>query len=177
MHESVSVMSMKIFIFVKLIILCISWQIKVLPNSQIKLNYRYYGNANVPLARYVKLRVAHSSGMPGTFSPPPRVIDPDMHHDTCVTHVPWCMPGSITSGYLWSRWREKRSWHFRRMRNPQPYVSAKRPMIAYTRVEILYDQATMCPWLSLLRQLAWYPYLSGFVLNVFWNTCNNSIYI
>ena len=30
--------------------------------------------------------------MPGTFSPPPRVTDPDMHHGTCVTHVPWCMP-------------------------------------------------------------------------------------
>ena len=21
-----------------------------------------------------------------------------MHHDTCVTHVPWCMPGSLTCG-------------------------------------------------------------------------------
>ena len=43
------------------------------------------------LNRYVKLRVAHAPGMPGTFSPPPRVSDPDMHHGTCVTHVPWCM--------------------------------------------------------------------------------------
>ena len=41
-----------------------------------------------PLARYVKLRVAHAPGMPGTFSPPPRVSDPDMHHGTCVMHVP-----------------------------------------------------------------------------------------
>ena len=24
------------------------------------------------------------------------VSDPDMHHGTCVTHVPWCMPGSLT---------------------------------------------------------------------------------
>ena len=38
------------------------------------------------------------------FSPPPRVSDPDMHHGTCVTHVPWCMPGSLTNGFLWSRW-------------------------------------------------------------------------
>ena len=45
--------------------------------------------------------------MPGTFSPSPRVSDPDMHHGTCVTHVPWCMPGSLTSSFLWSRWREK----------------------------------------------------------------------
>ena len=41
-----------------------------------------------PLARYAKLRVAHAPGMPGTFSPPPRVSKPDMHHGTCVTHVP-----------------------------------------------------------------------------------------
>ena len=41
-----------------------------------------------PLTRYVILWVAHVPGMPGTFSPPPRVGDPDMHHGTCVTHVP-----------------------------------------------------------------------------------------
>ena len=45
--------------------------------------------------------------MAGTFSPPQRVSDPDMHHGTCVTHVPWCMPGSLTSGFLWSRCRGK----------------------------------------------------------------------
>ena len=83
---------------------------------------------NGPLARYVKLRVAHAPGMPGTFSPPPRVIDPDMHHGTCVTHVSWCMPGSITSGFFWFRWRGTRSRHSRRMRNPQFYVSGKRPI-------------------------------------------------
>ena len=55
---------------------------------------------------------------PGTFSPPPRVSDLDKHHGTCVTHVPWCMPGSLTSGFLCSRWRGKRSQHSRRMRNP-----------------------------------------------------------
>ena len=60
--------------------------------------------------------------MPGTFSPPSRVSDPDMHHGTCVTHVPWCMPGSLISGFLWSRWRWKRS---RRMHNAQFYVSGK----------------------------------------------------
>ena len=81
-----------------------------------------------PLARYVILRVAHAPGMPGTFSPPPWVNDPDMHHGTCVTHVPWCMPGSLTSGFLWSRGRGKRSRHSRRMRNPQFYVSGERPM-------------------------------------------------
>ena len=78
-----------------------------------------------PLARYVKLRVAHA---PGMFSPPPRVSDPDMHHGTYVTHVPWCMPGLLTSGFFWSRWRGKRSRHSRRMRKPQFYVSGRRPI-------------------------------------------------
>ena len=39
------------------------------------------------------------------------------------------MLGSLTSGFLWSRWRGKRSRHSRRMRNPQFYVSGKRPML------------------------------------------------
>ena len=86
-----------------------------------------------PLARYVKLWVAHAPGMPETFSSPQRVNDPDMHHGTCVTHVPWCVPGSLTSGLLWSRWRGKRSRHSRRMRNPQFYVFGKRPMLGNDR--------------------------------------------
>ena len=40
----------------------------------------------------------------GNVFPTPRVSDPDMHHGTWVTHVPWCMPGSLTSGSLWSHW-------------------------------------------------------------------------
>ena len=66
--------------------------------------------------------------MPEAFSPPPRFSDPDMHHGTCITHVPWCMPGSLTSGFLWSRLWGKRSRHSRRMRNPRFCVSGKRPM-------------------------------------------------
>ena len=66
--------------------------------------------------------------MPGTFSPSARVSDPDMHHGTCVTHVPWCMPGSLTSGFPLSRWQRKLSRHYRRMRSPQFYVSCKRSM-------------------------------------------------
>ena len=74
--------------------------------------------------------------MPGTFLASPRVSDTDMHHGTCMTHVPWCMPGSLTSGFLWSRWRGKHSRHFPRMRNPQFYVSGKRP-IEYPQVFML----------------------------------------
>ena len=46
-----------------------------------------------------------------------------MHHGTCVTHMPWCMSGSLTRGGGENR-------HSRRMRNPQFYVSGKRPMAA-----------------------------------------------
>ena len=28
----------------------------------------------------------------------PLVSDPGMHHGTCVTHVPWCMSGSLAPG-------------------------------------------------------------------------------
>ena len=32
------------------------------------------------------------------FQSKPIVSDPGMHHGTCVTHVPWCMSGSLTCG-------------------------------------------------------------------------------
>ena len=66
---------------------------------------------NRPLSRYVKLRVAHASRIPGTVSPPPRVNDTDMHRGTCVTQMLWCMPGTQTSSFLWNRWRGKRYRH------------------------------------------------------------------
>ena len=55
---------------------------------------------NGPLTRYVNLRIAHASGMPGTFphhwfQRKPLVCDPGIHDGTCVTHVAWYMPGSL----------------------------------------------------------------------------------
>ena len=74
-----------------------------------------------PLARYVKLRVAHAPGMPGPFPPPSLVSDPDMHHGACVTHVPWCMSGLLTSG----------------LRNPQIYISGKRPIASQLKLTVI----------------------------------------
>ena len=54
-----------------------------------------------------------------------------MHHGTYVTHVPWCMRGSLTSGFIWSRWQGKLSRYSWRMRNPQFYVSGKRPILTW----------------------------------------------
>ena len=62
--------------------------------------YKCHGS----LTRYLKLRVVHAPEMLGMFLPQhrlqrkPLVSDPGMHHGTCVTHVPWCMSGSLTRG-------------------------------------------------------------------------------
>ena len=83
----------------------------------------------------------------------------DMHHGTCVTPMPWCMVGSLISGFPRSLWQGERSRHSRRKRNPQFYVSCKRLITgAMTR---------FCP-------IQWWPIsviyilhtLSG--LDVFW---------
>ena len=44
----------------------------------VQLTFVGIGSGNGPLTRYEKLRVAHAPGMPGTFSPPQRVSDPDI---------------------------------------------------------------------------------------------------
>ena len=61
---------------------------------------QYHG----PLTRYAKLRVVHEPRMPGErffrhrLRRKPLVSDPGMHHGTCVTHMPWCISGSLTRG-------------------------------------------------------------------------------
>ena len=54
----------------------------------------------------------------------PLVSDPDKHHGT-VRHACAVMYIGITN----PRWRGKRSRHSPRMRNPQFYVSGKRPLV------------------------------------------------
>ena len=84
----------------------------------------------LPWASYQihKIAGAHAPGMPGTFSPSPQVSDLGMHHGTCVTHVPWCMPGSLTNGFLWNRRRGKTFPAFPAHARPQFCISGKRPM-------------------------------------------------
>ena len=100
------------------------------------------------LTRYTKLRVAHALGIPVMFSSLLRVSNPDMHHGMCVTHVPWCMSGSLTSGSLWSQWRVKCSRHSRCMRNPEFYVSGKRPidLAKQTSVQYHWQSPTVTEW-------------------------------
>ena len=76
-----------------------------------------------------------------------------MHHGTCVTHMPWWMPGSLISGFIWSRWRLKRSRHSRRMRNPQFYVSGKRP-IGWTNDDTVHRCVIRAQCVEYLRVIA-----------------------
>ena len=81
-----------------------------------------------PLTRYVKLWEAHVPGMPGTFSPPPTSKETASKRSR---HAWWhvrCARAVMDVGIANLRWWGKRSRHSRRMRNPQFYVSGKRPM-------------------------------------------------
>ena len=78
---------------------------------------------NGPLTRYANLQIAHVSRMPGTLSPwstsrKPLVSDPCVHHARALMHLGIAKP----------RWREKRSRHSWRMRNPPFCISGKRSM-------------------------------------------------
>ena len=64
-------------------------------------------------------------------------------------HVPWCMPGSLTSGFLWSRWRGKRSRHSRRMRNPQFYYLERGPCTE--RYIFIFYRFSTLRWRRLLK--------------------------
>ena len=54
----------------------------------------------------------------------PLVSDPGRHHGTCVTHARAVMHVGIAN----PRWQGKRSLHSRRIRNPEFYVSDKKPI-------------------------------------------------
>ena len=99
------------------------------------------------------------------FPPPPQATDPDMHHGTCVTHVLWCMPGSLTGSFLWGRWRRKRSRHSRRMRNPQFYVSGKR--LIYDLFTRLLRPLVYSLYSSVNRSYIWYVTVIHNVINIY----------
>ena len=66
-------------------------------------SYFLFPTTSWALTRYVKLRVAHAPGMPGTISPPPWVSDPDMHqgqYSACWSHLKLCENKRFIS--IWS---------------------------------------------------------------------------
>ena len=86
------------------------WSIGLLPDKQ---------NCGLRMRRECQERFPHHRGLA---------------IPTCITAREWrtcrdaCRDRLLISGFLWSRWRGKCSRHPRRMRNPQFYVSGKRPM-------------------------------------------------
>ena len=84
--------------YIDLCVICKGSYLPLLFSKHVRKTFRPDGcdRNHGPLTRYAKLWVVHAPGMTRTFSPPPRVSDPDIHHGTCVTHahVPGCMPGS-----------------------------------------------------------------------------------
>ena len=93
-----------------------------------------------PLTRYEKLRIAHEPGMPGTFSPPPRVSD-NWHGSRHVRDARAVMHARIANKQfpLKSVWREKRSGHSWRMLKPQFHASVKTP------IDYNNEKALCCP--------------------------------
>ena len=63
----------------------------------------------------------------------PLVSDPNMHHGTCITHLPWCMSGSLTRG------RGKTFPAFPAHAHPQFYVSGKRPIMWTLQLYVYID--------------------------------------
>ena len=61
---------------------------------------------NGPLTRYIcrlRMRRECCERFPHhRLQRKPLVSDPGMYHSTCVTHVPWCMSGSLTRGGRWN---------------------------------------------------------------------------
>ena len=133
-----------------------------------------------PVTRYLELQVAHGPGMPGLFSPPRRINDPNMHNSMCMRHVPWCMPRVLPSGVLWNWWQRKYSRHSQHMHNPQFHVSGKRPMMATILSETTY--LTQCqrssPEVNGNKSSQWLPNTSfeASIINNCQNSKNNIFY-
>ena len=106
-------------------------------------------NLHGPLARYAILWVAHAPEMPGTSFPPLRVSDPDVHHGTCVTHVPWCMPEIANQGFYFKIGGGENVPGIpgTTLRNLQCWVSGKRPMLSIS----FYTQQ-LSSWLCMTLQ-------------------------
>ena len=98
------------------------------------------------LSRCITLRVAHAPGIPGTSSTPrtsretaslrSRHASRHVRPARAVMHV----------GNTYSRWRGKRSRHSRCMRNPQFYLSGKRPMPSPLLIWIICVQFIKPKW-------------------------------
>ena len=85
LHLMTFVHSLRYVLFFFLFFVCVSW---CQPNDSYHPGLLLtLGQSCRPPVIYVKLRVAHAPGMPGTFFPPHRVSDPDMRGTRAVMHA------------------------------------------------------------------------------------------
>ena len=77
--------------------------VAIATNRQLFSCYYWKRTVNGPLTRYLELRLLMHRECREHLPRPrlqrkPLVNNPGMHHSTCVTHVPWCMSGSLVCG-------------------------------------------------------------------------------
>ena len=124
-----------------------------------------------PLTRYVKcgLRMRRECRERFPLHRLQRNPIVSMHHSMCVTHVPWNMSGSLTRGG-----GKNRSWHSRRMRNTQCWVSGKRPMGKTIRQHNLGNRITLThhiicsnsTYTPMKLELEWAIHIPGSIINL-----------
>ena len=98
------------------------------PWTGAQLSSRSSGRQRGPLTRYVKLRVVHAPGMPGTFSPPPTSKETASKRSRHASRHVRVARAVMHVGIANPRWRGKCSRYSWRMHNPQFCVSGKRPI-------------------------------------------------
>ena len=82
--------------------------------------------------------------IPDGHGPPSKpMVDHQLGLRSTMAGLCWWMPGSVTNGFLWSRWCEKRSRHSRFMRKPQFCLSGKRPMAGLCWIRSGYVWSTI----------------------------------
>ena len=102
------------------------------------------------------MRVAHASGMPGTFSPPPTSKESASHRSQHASRYVRDARTVIHAGIAYPRCRGKRSLHSRRMCNRQFYVSGKGPMIHW----IKQDKTELSTQVKIVMDLVFYWYVN-----------------
>ena len=130
----------------------------ICPNADLLSVAQTDANVNVmdllPDTQYFRLRMRRECWE--RFPPPQQVSDPEMHHGTCVPHVPRCMPGSLTSGSFEVGGGKKRFRHSRRMRN-RNFTYVVRGICQSKLHEFSFDifQCIVCEILTILLK-SWF---------------------
>ena len=90
----------------------------------------------------------------------PLVSNPGMHHGTCVTHMPWCMLGSLPRGG--GKKGSRHTWH---IRNPQFYVLGMKPM-CLCMLNSLWKHKNSTEDHQIWEAVSWCSQLTGETLHI-----------